>query len=138
MKYFRITIAFTCIVALNKCAKESAAVSSSIVVPLEACANLSPVKPAWTVCFDEVTDSRCPINANCIWQGYASVKLSLQTSTDTSHFILNTLVTDSSRFRNDTTIGGVNFRLVKLSPYPGEVTAPETSNYVVELAITGQ
>ncbi|RYG10967.1 MAG: hypothetical protein EOO07_21330 [Chitinophagaceae bacterium] len=31
----------------------------------------------------EITDSRCPKNAVCVWQGYATIKLNLSSSTDT-------------------------------------------------------
>ncbi|MBN2263032.1 MAG: hypothetical protein JW735_08970, partial [Prolixibacteraceae bacterium] len=50
--------------------------------------------------FDELMeDSRCPMNANCVWEGNAKIRLSLKSSDDQEHSIeLNT----NSNFTIDT------------------------------------
>jgi len=44
------------------------------------------------ICFDSLlSDSRCPANANCVWQGEATVKLSLHSAGVQQSFKLSTL-----------------------------------------------
>ncbi len=68
-------------------------------------------------CLDSVNDSRCPINALCIWQGYAAAKMSLTINQVTHKVQLNTPVNYPS-VPNDTTIAGFRFRLLDVTPYP--------------------
>ncbi|GAB3901269.1 hypothetical protein GCM10028803_25660 [Larkinella knui] len=44
---------------------------------------LARIKPNVSLTADTITDSRCPINANCIWAGNATVKFSLKNDTET-------------------------------------------------------
>jgi hypothetical protein len=76
-----------------------------------------------TICLDSlISDSRCPANAVCFWEGNATVKLNY--NHDNSNHILN--LNTNLQFRNDTTIDRFNIRLLDVMPYPG--TEPEQNN----------
>lgn len=61
--------------------------------------------------FKDYTDSRCPINTDCIWAGEASVYLQAKSNGQTASFVLNGL-------GSDTTLFGYQIELVDLLPYP--------------------
>jgi len=86
--------------------------------------------------FDSVlNDSRCPSDWECDWAGNAEVKFIYVDKyyTGQQSFVLNTL----PNFRNDTTIGNVNIKLVELSPYPSTATMPiPQENYVAKVLLT--
>jgi hypothetical protein len=63
---------------------------------------------------DSIQDSRCPIGADCIWEGNGRVYIDLRHGGTHSSFWLNTHVD----FRKDTLIDGLNYELVDLLPYP--------------------
>ena len=85
------------------------------------------------ICFDSlISDSRCPANAECIWQGESTVKLSLHTAGVQQSFKLSTF-NHPPTFRNDTTISGYKIKLLSVSPYPG---LNSQSPYTVELSVS--
>lgn len=77
------------------------------------------------ICFTELNDSRCPINANCVWQGVAVAKFTLRFDS-TQHQV----VLASAKFpgypSTDTTIGGYKVKLVNVTPYPGSASNEPT------------
>lgn len=68
-----------------------------------------------------VEDSRCPINARCIWAGNAKIKLAVskrKAGAKTFEIELNT------GLKPDTlTVFGYEIKFVDLSPHPGETNA---------------
>ena len=91
------------------------------------------------LCFDAVvSDSRCPANAVCIWQGAATATFSFTKNKDTHHFNLST-ITMKPNFTKDTVIAGYKIEFINLSPYPGTVADPIPDNQrKAELKITKQ
>lgn len=65
-----------------------------------------------------LTESRCPANAMCVWQGDASVRLRIDVDTKVTETVLHTGVDPSSY-----TFQGFTFAIAGLFPYPG--TYPE-------------
>jgi hypothetical protein len=61
-----------------------------------------------------VSDSRCPINALCIWEGDAVVTLRFVVNGQSSDV---TLHTSGSAGANSTKLGGTEFRLIGLTPF---------------------
>ena len=87
------------------------------------------------ICFDSViSDSRCPANANCVWQGESTVKLSMHMAGVQQSFKLSTLNSPPT-FNNDTTISGYKIKLLSVFPYPG--LNPQ-SPYIVQLSVSKQ
>lgn len=78
-------------------------------------------------------DSRCPMNAICVWEGNAAVTLRFEQNAQQSDVTLNT----SSRTGPVTvTFGGVEFRLIGLTPYPiAGQPAPGEQSYTAILAM---
>ena len=68
------------------------------------------------ISFDAIAaDSRCPVNATCIWEGNAEVVLTLfDKATIDTQFTLNTNPT----FTKEALISGYTVELVDLLPYP--------------------
>jgi hypothetical protein len=70
--------------------------------------------PKLTLCFDSVlSDGRCPVGLECIWEGNAEVRFRMELE----HLHSFTLNTHGS-FRTDTILEGFRIQLVDLLPYP--------------------
>ncbi len=69
-------------------------------------------------------DSRCPMNAICVWQGNARIRLELSGAGESAARELNTFVEPVA-----VEYGGYTFTLVALTPYPiegGPTPAPNS------------
>ena len=85
-----------------------------------------------------VSDSRCPANAMCIWQGAATATFSFTKNGDTHRFNLST-ITMEPNYTKDTIIAGYKLEFINLLPYPGTFTPPAPDTQIkVELKITKQ
>jgi hypothetical protein len=77
-----------------------------------------------SIYFDTVfNDSRCPIGAECKWEGNATTKF--QFAHDNHSFLLD--LNTNSQFQTDTIINGYKIELITLNPYPviDKVLIPE-------------
>lgn len=83
---------------------------------------------------DSVTsDSRCPINAECIWEGNATLKF-IVTISDTEHkIVLNT--NGASSFSSDTILQAYNIALTDLKPYPSTDLRIEQEEYEATIIV---
>ena len=85
-----------------------------------------------------VSDSRCPANAMCIWQGAATATFSFTKNSDTHRFNLSTITMEPT-YKKDTLIEGYKIEFIHLLPYPGTFTPPASDSQVkAELKITKQ
>ena len=91
------------------------------------------------LCFDAVvSDSRCPANAVCIWQGAATATFSFTKNGHTHRFDLSTIKMQPN-YTKDTVIAGYKIEFIDLTPYPGTVADPiPDSQRKAELKITKQ
>ena len=86
-----------------------------------------------TVSLDSVlSDSRCPIDVQCIWAGNAAARF---TFLDHGHVIPFTLNTNAA-FPVDTLISGYRIRLIDLKPAPHSGVVIKQSDYKADLLIT--
>jgi hypothetical protein len=119
MKYFVLIICLF----LFACKKTDNAVTESpeqtATIPINTC-NAFTNNTNYSICFDSlISDSRCPIDPNilCVWAGVAIVKLSLTQNNSLITFKLSTA--GGAHFPpKDTTINGVNIKLLDVQPYP--------------------
>lgn len=82
-----------------------------------------------------LSDSRCPNGAECFWEGNAKVKLDLVVEGNYHHqFYLNT----SGIFQRDTTIRGINYKLIELLPHPDIHTKYSYDAYRAKILATKQ
>jgi len=83
-----------------------------------------------------VSDSRCPANAMCVWQGAATATFSFTKKNNTHRFNLSTL-TMEPHYRKDTVIEGYKIEFIHLLPYPGTFTPPAPDSEIkAQLKIT--
>jgi hypothetical protein len=102
-------------------------------IELYHCADTNVNGRTIRLCFDSlVSDSRCPLNANCVWMGEATVKLSLQAEGEKRSFNLSTF-NHPPAFRSDTTVSGYRIKLRSVTPYPGDHS---NTPYRVEVLIS--
>jgi len=81
-----------------------------------------------TVRFDKVIeDSRCPMNARCVWEGNARVAFTISRGGKSSPLTLNT----SERFETKQEFGDIALRLVRLDPTP--MAGEKVKEYTVVL-----
>ena len=85
-----------------------------------------------------VSDSRCPANAMCIWQGAATATFSFTKNGDSHRFNLSTIKMEP-HYTKDTVIAGYKIEFIHLLPYPGTFTPPAPDSQIkAELKITKQ
>ena len=61
-------------------------------------------------------DSRCPMDATCIWQGDAAVKIKYESRIESREFTLHTNETSSTP--TSVVLNGLRIQLVHVMPYP--------------------
>jgi hypothetical protein len=86
--------------------------------------------------FDEVlSDSRCAVNAFCIWEGAAVVKFTFTVKED--HQLTLSTNPLNLPYAKDTTVEGYKIAFIDLQPHPvlGQ-TPPPASQIRAEIAIT--
>jgi hypothetical protein len=110
--------------------KELSKISDSLVVKIKYSEEVKLSKNL-TLRFDDLLeDSRCPINAMCIWPGRAKILLFIKDG-------------DGGKFMELNTAAGINhdvydkydFRLQNLSPYPDTNVPFDKKAYVAEIVI---
>lgn len=83
-----------------------------------------------TVCFDSVlTDSRCPEDVVCIWEGEAIARFTLNFKSGSP------VILDLKPNTLDTLVNGYRFSFVELLPYPNSEVQNDLKDYeaVIEL-----
>jgi hypothetical protein len=128
MKFFLIlTLATTYLLACQKQNdKKPLKDAREVTVALSNCEYVDSVGMPPTICFEAlVEESRCPINANCVWQGVAIGQFSFRLS-GVQHQLLLATTKYPGRPSTDTTVAGYRIRLVNITPYPGTTTTQPT------------
>jgi hypothetical protein len=82
-----------------------------------------------------IGESRCPIGAQCIWEGYASAQFNLIVDGNTeSTFDLST-IDMKPHLKIDTLIEGLTFRLKDITPYPDLSKQYKLEDYKVVVTV---
>ncbi len=109
-----------CFLACRKSATTSNN-SNPVTVKLSECAAVQRPLGNLKICLDSLNDSRCPLNANCIWEGCATAKLTVSINNKMYSFHLST--TKRAGFPpTDTTIANHHFQINKVLPFPGDAS----------------
>lgn len=79
------------------------------------------------ICFDSlITDSRCPKEVECIWQGTAIIKIRFHETGNTHSILMSLKGFPGLGYISDTAINGYQIIFTDLKPYPDiNVPAPE-------------
>ena len=83
-------------------------------------------------CDEVVSDSRCPKGAQCIVEGDATVRITVQKGSARTSYELHT----SERAGQDAGVDGLTIRLLRLDPYPVEGKAIDGRDYEATLQVT--
>ncbi len=90
---------------------------SSLNIKLHECNNTVFSDNQTRLCFDSViSDSRCPANVTCVWEGIAVCKFSFFANNQLHPVILSTY--SPGIHNQDTVLGGYKIELINLLPYP--------------------
>ncbi len=90
------------------------------------------ITPTVSISLDSIlNDSRCPINANCIWAGNAEARFVFFESGNSIKFNL-TIAGDSG---TETEIQGYHIKLLQLNPYPSASVITKQEDYQAEVLI---
>jgi hypothetical protein len=118
---------YCCVIIIGliffSCKKESAGQKENVVqdvsVTLNNCISLSTItNPNFSICYDSlVRDSRCSEPVLCIWKGEVTVKLLFKQSNNIIPFRLSDSPNIIGNAPSDTTINGVNIKLIDVLPY---------------------
>lgn len=126
------SIAPTCLIFLAAC-QTGLPLPATISLKWHETRTLEAVK--LEVRFEAVTDSRCPIDAVCIWEGdgVASFKLTDLSTGKTQTLELHT----NQGVGSDTVkLAGITVKMLELYPYPGTPNMPKLPEaYTVTLSL---
>ncbi len=126
-----------CTFCFFSCEKESALSDFVIGTPFNipfAGTNHTPDDEVTVNFFEVVSDSRCPSDVTCVWEGESSVKLNLKIGAESEDLILSTHLKMGQGPQKDT-IGGYIISLLEVTPYPiSTVDVPE-EDYEIRLQI---
>ena len=125
---------------VNSCSKSGNKFKEgTIELKLSDCENGNIAGDDLKLCFDAVvSDSRCPANAVCIWQGAATASFSFTKNGKTHRFNLST-INMQPNYTKDTVIAEYKIEFINLFPYPGTVVDPiPDSQRKAELKVTKQ
>ena len=142
MKLFLSILLFTTLTAfVNSCSKSGNKFREGTTIELNFsdCENGNISGDDLKLCFNAVvSDSRCPANAVCIWEGAATATFSFTKNNNTHRFNLST-ISMKPNYTKDTVIAGYKIEFINLSPYPGTVADPiPDSQRKAELKVTKQ
>ena len=140
MKLFLYMLPAVMILMAHSCTKKDVELREGTVeIGLKRCGDGEIGGSNLRLCFDSLmSDSRCPANAMCVWQGTAIAKFSFTKDNETKTFVLSTLEMPPS-YTKDTVLMGYKIEFVNLSPYPGTVPTPVPADKIkAELKITKQ
>lgn len=140
MKLFLYIIPAVIILMAHSCSKKDIEIKEGTVeLALKKCGSGNISGKNLRLCYDSLlSDSRCPANAMCIWQGTATAKFSLTKDHETRTFVLSTINMPPT-YKKDTVLMGYKIEFVNLTPYPGTVPSPLPADQTkAELKITKQ
>ena len=86
------------------------------------------------ITFNELLeDSRCPIDANCIWSGVGIIGINVTQGTSISEITLSTI--DFEEHSPEVIKAGIRYKLVDLTPYPKLNSNNEAIDYKASVLI---
>jgi len=142
MKTLPVIVALFLVLSLSNCSKDNELKGDSsfnlndtfeLAIDKSAINNDNQL----TISIDSVlSDSRCPSDVVCVWEGNAEVRFLFNNDGEKMKFILNSHGGDN--YPSDTIISGYYIKLVELHPYPVSTSKISNSEYVADLLIKKQ
>lgn len=134
IKYISIIVLLLMFSSCNKETQNGENKSLVLKQKLELKVNECVSNNTISMCVDSVSsDSRCPMDVVCIWQGNAAVSVSFTLNETVHHLTLNTGNTNS--YPSDTTIQQFKISLTELAPYPVSTQTIGQNDYRISLMV---
>ena len=126
------------VLSVAACSASQTTVTEPVVYSLAEAADSVQIRVGATISVEGtlisfaalVSDSRCPMDAICVWQGDAAVQISAQKGADTQLMQLHTTLEPRS-----STAHGYSIGLLSVSPYPSASAPSRPDSYSVWLRI---
>lgn len=116
------------------CKKEYKANNENFI-PVNKCQAFNSNETIITCCLDSVLqDSRCPINAVCIWQGIAVARFKV--NVQTSHHIITLATSKFQPYNNDSTVAGFKIEFINLLPQIELNKSINYNDYIAQIKLT--
>ena len=135
MKYLLIgTLICTSVVFCFSCRKNINLHREIVSVQIHDCS--TGIKDV-SLCFDSLlTDSRCPVGADCVWAGSAVIKATFHAYGEQHSFRISTSRYPHPTVNSDTMINGYRIELLDVKPLP-EINVPyDTANALAIFSVT--
>ena len=84
--------------------------------------------------FEVVSDSRCPSDVTCVWEGESSVKLNVKIGEQDVNLVLSTHANNGQGPPKDT-LGEFIFTLLDVTPYPVSTVTLTDDDYQISLQV---
>lgn len=131
-----IVVILTFLLFFQACEKTNALdFSGKYVIKVGETKNVPQNTNLATLTFQEYTDSRCPANAQCVWQGVAQAKFKLKTDQNEQliELCLGACDVISKNTNQEFTVNGVIYtvKFIELTPYPGTGNANEKAEATI-------
>ena len=85
-----------------------------------------------TIKIYKISDSRCPVDVNCFWQGEAKLSILVSDSTEADTVELSTFQPQQATWKS------YSFQVNHVAPYPVHNEIISLSDYLVTLIVTTQ
>lgn len=133
MKVLFVSLAIASITIIASC-KKTATLDKQETFRQGQCKEYKNAGTNVKLCFNElVEDSRCPVNAMCIWAGAAVGSFTFTKGNETVNFNLSTLRTTTPK---DTIIAGYKIELIDITPYRQLNSPPPLSEIKAEVKVS--
>lgn len=88
----------------------------TVTIDLNQCQNVNFGNDRLRLCLDSVNDSRCPMNADCIWAGTAIAKFTFTKNGQANPVTL--AIPAFASYPQQITVAGYTIKLINVFPYP--------------------
>ncbi|MEO5892546.1 MAG: hypothetical protein ABIQ31_20030 [Ferruginibacter sp.] len=134
MKSFTCLLIALTAMTLGSCKKEADSIKGKSA-SLNKCQSYGGNENILNCCLEAIiADSRCPVDAVCIWQGAAVGRFSVHTAG--SNYTITLSTTRFGEYKPDATVEGFKIELISLSPQKEAGKPIAGGDYVAELKIT--
>lgn len=133
-------VLLTLLVFVQACEKsDSKSLIGTIILPANETKTVVQQDKSIAITASDFKDSRCPINANCVWQGYASVKITFKDDVKEQDLTLCTGGCSilAMPLPETITLNGTTYKikLEEITPYPTlDKSKPEISKAKIRLS----
>jgi hypothetical protein len=88
----------------------------ALMIDLNTCESVTFGNEELTLCLNSVADSRCPVDATCIWSGTAITELTFKRKGQEHNFSL--AIPPFASYRQEMNISGYTIKLINVYPHP--------------------